>query len=1714
MSHFLIKHIPATPHLVIQTIIGLARGPGESTIAQLITNIVNAGYPLSVDSAEAVATSIGYIAQEARDDVKTIAGSLLVLALRCTKADRRNNVINFMMNFLASDNTEELVVSIAASGHCPIFAGDTLPTTTDFSNSQEEWLRLAEGLIAVLTRSDMYDDRKNAREAWMRVNQRNSVSEYIAAEQRAFARLSQLNSLLGFENPTTTARAERLLENLNDATKDTLYQMLKMDGIRTETLSYSEVVKILDELNSKMNLKYTWYSKAPAVRFAPSTTVLRSNPTHLPHPTIIEENVQKDKPIIPISPRNFHSIGGQSPRSSPSTSPKNRSFPGRPSPSLTPMESPSMGRPGSTPRSAPGSNRPEDVREPNDPKDTKSPKSMHNEKEPDGSRSPYNLRPRKTNLPSFSITTTQSYPPTPAVKPVYVLEATVTSSGRKILVALDSCSSVSMISPQLAYELMEPAAPLTLSGVGGPSNLDGSRGKCTIRVRGNEGIEEFSVTGFISDAVPRGAHILLGTPTLLAMGLEMSYAVPLTAKITSQFKLTVPLKPLRVDDRTALPILPCDIENDGRGMVKLPMLTFEVDEEVLKMPYQCRKEYGVPHSLREAASREILSEIQAGHLKEVEYSADFWISPLFIKQKVGKFDAEGHPKVRLLADLKLLNQYTRTPKYWSSYAPDISNFPDFLQATEDSHFTLLDISNAYHTCLVHPAVRRFLVVRFDNRLFQYVTCPQGLAASAAFWPIHITFLMNSCLGEDWCKWAKVYIDDILIHGSSSEECARRTALVLDCLTKYGKPISDKSTRVPQREIDCLGLEFSARGFRLSESSIEKLRRCLDPSAFPKTSKQMRAVIGSIQYAHIAFSTRNHPRSFAELMAPLYDTIKTERFKMSDEATASLNTLESLITNETMLYPNPATLIDDDHILVICCDASDKATGAAIFRCKGTAERIIEHPDTTLSSSESTLLSIDYHILNSTEKRWFTFENECFSIVRALIKWRSLLCSAVRQYWPVAKIVVLTDSMTTLAGWKKPSEIPAATAKSRRFSGWASEVAFISFLPIKFAHIDGNKNCLADLLSRISRSLMDDCESDDTMERMDEHDAVVWHLSPSIANYGGNEGGPELSEDMTDNEHYPDDLRFHHLPLDEDSIARIAASYCGDRRTFAHGLSLADIYAHLTNENAHQVVSNRAAVVVNGKFFACKHPNSEAHVLLYTRSSFQIVDGDRDLTNRLVLVIPETPRSEPLLASVDPLHRDGVTLREELLVLSHEAQGHCGQEKSAIFLRQICWWPSLLQDVSKHVMTCQQCAGRRSSSRAAGYQVIASERFSFIFIDHKALPESITNVCSVTAVLSIVDSVSGYAKFSPVTSYSAAETAYALFVDWIKTFGIPVCIQSDNSTVFMSDVLKELCKLLGIKQIRITCMTPTANGRIERKHKDLNRWLESSTNLIFDDKSLVFYLALAEMDCNHLSNAFLITYGASPRTLPMALCTTEDSESPDEIFDEEIIRKIRDVTIANSDWKKLLLEKKARYNAILADARNNGLQRLKTRVNEGDIVLYSGKEYRVVNLKFGANKELPTSVSLQDPTNEGAAPFRAKYELIRPLPTATAVPAARLPHPVPEIGSFVFYEVDLSVFAGRVIGLEAEHVFIHLHTPNREQTIYHPTWWMRNNESSDSEWTVVRHKHPPSERAKPVVHIAVSSDIIASGPISAMGRPSNAVFSQLHARGVFQVSGGH
>jgi len=101
------------------------------------------------------------------------------------------------------------------------------------------------------------------------------------------------------------------------------------------------------------------------------------------------------------------------------------------------------------------------------------------------------------------------------------------------------------------------------------------------------------------------------------------------------------------------------------------------------------------------------------------------------------------------------------------------------------------------------------------------------------------------------------------------------------------------------------------------------------------------------------------------------------------------------------------------------------------------------------------------------------------------------------------------------------------------------------------------------------------------------------------------------------------------------------------------------------------------------------------------------------------------------------------------------------------------------------------------------------------------------------VLTFQDELSKFTLAVPIGQQDAMTIARAFVEEIILKFGITQTILTDQGSNFMSEIFRNVCKLLKMKKIKCTAYHPQTNGALERTHRVLVEYLRC---FVLEDQS--------------------------------------------------------------------------------------------------------------------------------------------------------------------------------------------------------------------------------------------------------------------------------------
>ena len=185
-------------------------------------------------------------------------------------------------------------------------------------------------------------------------------------------------------------------------------------------------------------------------------------------------------------------------------------------------------------------------------------------------------------------------------------------------------------------------------------------------------------------------------------------------------------------------------------------------------------------------------------------------------------------------------------------------------------------------------------------------------------------------------------------------------------------------------------------------------------------------------------------------------------------------------------------------------------------------------------------------------------------------------------------------------------------------------------------------------------------------------------------------------------------------------------------------------------------------------------------------------------------------------------------RSQVLRLAHDSAlaGHLKTRKTTDRILTQFFWPGLQTDVRRYCASCDACQRTTAKGEIGKVPLVTPPLIDTCF--RRVAVDLIGPLHPITDrgnryILTIVDLATRYPEAIALPRIKAERVAEAL-VDVFSRLGVPNEILSDNGTQFVSGVMKEAARLLGVQQFHTTPYHPMANGACERFNGTLKQML--------------------------------------------------------------------------------------------------------------------------------------------------------------------------------------------------------------------------------------------------------------------------------------------------
>lgn len=399
---------------------------------------------------------------------------------------------------------------------------------------------------------------------------------------------------------------------------------------------------------------------------------------------------------------------------------------------------------------------------------------------------------------------------------------------------------------------------------------------------------------------------------------------------------------------------------------------------------------------------------------------------------------------RLVIDLRAVNAHTTQSKF---PLPLLETFATIVSGKR--FFGKLDLSSGYWQIALDPSCQEFFSFATDKGVFTPTRLMQGARNAVGPFQAVMTDILDELIREQRCI---VYLDDILVLGTTAEDFVDNWRRVLAKLHEYNLKASVKKTTFYAPQIKFCGRLFDRHGMTFDPDHI----RSVTSMKPPRTAADLMQFIASANWV------RGGVPMFTQIVSPLQHLLKTclkplQRKTAGRAATVKLDGVwneqhdvaferikQGIADSTKLAYP------DDRKITCVWTDASKYFWAGIVTQ---TTEDMLERP---VADQVHEPLGFVSGRFKEGSIFWPTVEKEGFATIATLDRLSYLTRGR-------GKLRLFTDH-SNLQYIFSPDVKTTDARKTTvdRIERW--KVLLYSF-HYEIRHVEGKHNTFADLLSR-------------------------------------------------------------------------------------------------------------------------------------------------------------------------------------------------------------------------------------------------------------------------------------------------------------------------------------------------------------------------------------------------------------------------------------------------------------------------------------------------------------------------------------------------------------------------------------------------------------------------------------------------------------------------
>jgi transposase InsO family protein len=330
-------------------------------------------------------------------------------------------------------------------------------------------------------------------------------------------------------------------------------------------------------------------------------------------------------------------------------------------------------------------------------------------------------------------------------------------------------------------------------------------------------------------------------------------------------------------------------------------------------------------------------------------------------------------KFRLCIDYRDLNELTESG---SHPLPHILQMLMRLGDHGSSYFGIMDLTQGYHQNAVSKSSMLFTAFIVFCGIYHFCRLPFGPKKAPSHFQEQMAATVLLGLLYYICE---VYLDDIIVHGKTTQEFLDRLRKVFERLDRHRIVLKPSKCKFGLPSVEYCGRVISKFGLSMSQKKIASVVNF----PVPIFAKQMKSFLGLANY--FREFVPNHSTVVKPLQALIPDYKRSNRITWNAEAHLAYISIRALINDCPTMY-----FLQPEGELYCYTDASDYGIGGYLYQLIDGKEQ----PIAFVSKS-----------LTATQLRWAIIQKEAFAIFETLKQLDHLLRDR--------KFILFTDHMNLL-----------------------------------------------------------------------------------------------------------------------------------------------------------------------------------------------------------------------------------------------------------------------------------------------------------------------------------------------------------------------------------------------------------------------------------------------------------------------------------------------------------------------------------------------------------------------------------------------------------------------------------------------------------------------------------------------------------------------------